>query len=398
MRFMLFHSFFGVVLLAAGFAHGQSDRGATSANGLMSTCKNYTVPITNDDVDLPNIQAEFGGLVAGQFQQKLRQQLNAAPLNKVFPNARFFARSFEHWVVGYLYDRVVLQADILALSYLIRLKQSTNVQIRNDAFAALAFIHFQMDNSADNQRGLEYIQTAIKGLNSYPAVVFWGRSLVWGETYSVKNLNTAMNFLAAAGRLPQERQEQNVRIDPLHTLEVHTQTLMHLMANVPDMPYRDIYEPVFEQGMAITRIQEDYKQQYAKSNDFRAVTQVLQEFDTLLGSPEMAQAFEQSKTSSTTPGWDKLIATLGHQEQVAQRIHGPDTLNTAQKGMLVKLETLNQKLQTALVQSQRGLVFQLMNSKEEFPQKIKAVKSVSLIENSLSRSCSLSATWQARGV
>jgi len=39
-----------------------------------------------------------------------------------------------------------------------------------------------------------------------------------------------------------------------------------------------------------------------------------------------------------------------------------------------------------------------MNSKEEFPQKIKAVKSVSLIENSLSRSCSLSATWQARGV
>ena len=398
MRFMLFHIFFGVVLLAAGFAHGQSDRGAASANGLMSTCKNYTVPITNDDVDLPNIQAEFGGLVAGQFQQKLRKQLNAEPLNKVFPNARFFARSFEHWAVGYLYDRVVLQADMFALSYLIRLKQSTEVQIRNDALSALAFIHFQMANSADNQRGLEYIQTAIKGLNSYPAVVFWGRSHVWGDTYSETNLNIAMNFLAAAGRLPQERQKQNNRIDPLNTEEAHTQTLMHLIANVPDMPYRSSYEPLYAQGMAIMRIQEEYKQQYAKSNNFTSVNQVLQELDTFLGSPEMAQAFEQGKTSSPTQGWDKLTATLTHQEQVAQHIHGPDTLNTAQKGMLVKLETLNQKLQTALVQSQRGLAFQLMSSNEGFPQKIKAVRSLSLVEYSLSRSCSLSATWQARGV
>ena len=398
MRFMLFHSLFGVVLLAAGFAHGQSNSGAASANGLMSTCKNYTVLITNDDVDLPNIQAEFGGLVAGQFQQKLRQQLNAEPLNKVFPNARFFARSFEGRAVGYLYDRVVLQADMFALSYLIRLKQSTEVQIRNDALSALAFIHFQMANSADNQRGLEYIQTAIKGLNSYPAVVFWGRSHVWGDTYSETNLNIAMNFLAAAGRLPQERQTQNNRIDPLNTQEVHTQTLMHLIANVPDMPYRSSYEPLYAQGMAIMRIQEEYKQQYAKSNNFSSVNQVLQELDTFLGSPEMAQAFEQGKTSSPTQGWDKLTATLTHQEQVAQHIHGPDTLNTAQKGMLVKLETLNQKLQTALVQSHRGLAFQLMSSNEGFPQKIKAVRSLSLVEYSLSRSCSLSATWQARGV
>ena len=398
MRFMLFHSLFGVVLLAAGFAHGQSNSGAASANGLLSTCKNYTVLITNDDVDLPNIQAEFGGLVAGQFQQKLRQQLNAEPLNKVFPNARFFARSFEGRAVGYLYDRVVLQADMFALSYLIRLKQSTEVQIRNDALSALAFIHFQMANSADNQRGLEYIQTAIKGLNSYPAVVFWGRSHVWGDTYSETNLNIAMNFLAAAGRLPQERQKQNNRIDPLNTEEAHTQTLMHLIANVPDMPYRSSYEPLYAQGMAIMRIQEEYKQQYAKSNNFTSVNQVLQELDTFLGSPEMAQAFEQGKTSSPTQGWDKLTATLTHQEQVAQHIHGPDTLNTAQKGMLVKLETLNQKLQTALVQSQRGLAFQLMSSNEGFPQKIKAVRSLSLVEYSLSRSCSLSATWQARGV
>ena len=146
------------------------------------------------------------------------------------------------------------------------------------------------------------------------------------------------------------------------------------------------------------RIQEEYKQQYAKSNNFTSVNQVLQELDTFLGSPEMAQAFEQGKTSSTTQGWDKLTATLSHQEQLAQRIHGPDTFNTAQKGMLVKLETLNQKLQTALVQSQRGLAFQLMSSNEGFPQKIKAVRSLSLVEYSLSRSCSLSATWQARGV
>ena len=398
MRFMLFHSLFGVVLLAAGFAHGQSNSGAASANGLLSTCKNYTVLITNDDVDLPNIQAEFGGLFAGQFQKKLRQQLNAEPLNKVFPNARFFVRSFESRAVGYLYDRVVLQADMFALSYLIRLKQSTEVQIRNDALSALAFIHFQMANSADNQRGLEYIQTAIKGLNSYPAVVFWGRSHVWGDTYSETNLNIAMNFLAAAGRLPQERQKQNNRIDPLNTEEAHTQTLMHLIANVPDMPYRSSYESLYAQGMAIMRIQEEYKQQYAKSNNFTSVNQVLQELDTFLGSPEMAQAFEQGKTSSPTQGWDKLTATLTHQEQVAQHIHGPDTLNTAQKGMLVKLETLNQKLQTALVQSQRGLAFQLMSSNEGFPQKIKAVRSLSLVEYSLSRSCSLSATWQARGV
>lgn len=394
MRSLLLRHSLALALLVTSCAHAQSDRGSSTVQGALPICNNHVLAIGADDVDVQNIPAEFGGIDAHRFQAMLRQQLNASALNTVFPNARFFSRSFEHRAVAYLYDRVVLQADVSALSFLIRLSESTQTQIRTDSLSALAFIHFQMASNADKQRGLELIQTAIKGLNSYPAVVFWGRAHVWGDSYAEKNLNTAMNFLAAAGRIPGERKQQNNRMDPLNTEEVHTLTLKHLIENVPEMPFRSSYEPVYAQGMAIMRLQEDFKLQYPKTSEFNPVAQALQELEALLHAPALAEAFDVPHSKSSAEGWEQLNRALSHQEQLAQRVHGATALNAAQKELLNKLEPLNQKLQTALMQSQRVLISQLMGSKEEFPRNIKALKSLTAVDHGLSRSCSLSATWQ----
>ena len=340
MRSLLLRQLFAIALLVSTCTHAQSDGGSPSTKGSPAICKNYVLPIGADDVDLANIQSEFDGLDAAQFQRKLRQQLSTSTLNAVFPNARFFARSFEHRAVGYLYDRVVLQADASALSFLIRLTQSTQAQIRTDALSALAFIHFQMASDSDKERGLQYIQTAIKGLNSYPAVVFWGRAHVWGDPYTEKNLNTAMNFLAAAGRIPNERRQANNRMDPMNSEEAHTQTLKHLMENVPEMPYRSSYESVYAQGMFIMRIQEDHKLQYAKSKDFSPIAQALQEINSLLRSSAMSEAFEADHSKNSAEGWEMLNSTLNQQEKVAQHVHGTAALNPAQKELLSQLLSL----------------------------------------------------------
>jgi hypothetical protein len=111
----------------------------------------------------------------------------------------------------------------------------------------------------------------------------------------------------------------------------------------------------------------------------------------------LARAFDPIKTSNAYQGWLRLDNAMSIQERLAEIVHGLAELNTLQKELLAKMDIHNQKIQTVLGQTQRKILFQLMSSKEEFPKNVKASKALSTVESGLSRSCSLSLTWQTRG-
>ena len=329
----------------------------------------------------------------------LRALMRALPdtpsRNPVFPHPAFFARSFETRQVGFLYDRVMGQADDLALAQLVRLAQATDNPQRADAQSALAFVHFALGDAAHTQRGLEHIQAALKGLNNYPSAVFWGRSLAWGGPYSDKDLKVAMNFLAAAGRMPDQRREQKAPMDPLNTEAVHTATLEHLLQNEPDMPYRSNYMPLLEQVRPMRQLQDAFKLQFQRSDAFKPVDQVLGEFKTWLSRNAPPFAAAPSLPKQWT-GWQGLSELMAYQEQWARRLHAGTEPRAQVKVWLGSVDALNGKLQAALSATERSLVFQLMQSTEPFPENVKPMTALQAVQSGVARSCSLSQTWRGQ--
>lgn len=386
-RVQIFFLFFIVIS-----GNSQADDVKNIDEKLLSICSPYQISITDADIDYSNISKEFVGTEYLQFQKKLIKQIQVSSINPVFPNAYFFARSFETYRIGYLYERIIFQGDMQALSLLIRIASNNQDQVSNDAKSALAFIHFQMNSDVDNQRGIELIKIAIKGLNSYPATLFWGRSHVWGEYYSKKDIKIAMNYLAAAGRIPGERREQKNPIDILNFQDVHTSTLKYLIENVSDMPYKEIYEPLYKQSMEIFNSQQNYKKKYAKSSEFNKIEFSLLDINQFISSAESSKLFQIDKSLITTTDWDLLNSTLSKLEEIAKHINSSDSLNSQQKDFVLKIEKLNQKLQNLLVQSEKLLINQMKASGDKFPSNVEPLIALRDMQHGLSRSCSLSVT------
>ena len=374
----------------------QSDDLKQTSEKNLAICSPYIVPIAANEIDYSNISKEFQGSDSSQFQQKFIKQLQTPSINVVFPNAYIFDRSFETYIVGYLYEKVIFQADMKALSTLIKLSEGNQDQVSNDAKSAIAFIHFQMNTDIDNQRGIDLIKIAIKGMGSYPAVVFWGRSHIWGEYYSKKDLKIAMNYLAGAGRIPGERREQNKSMDILNTQDIHTSTIKYLIENVPDMPYRETYEPIYAQGMEIINLQLEFKKNYSKSIEFKNIEITLADLNQLLSGVNVNKLFEVDKSLITASDWNLLNSILNKLDDIAKKINSSTASNAQQKELLLKIEKSNQKLQILLAQSAESLITQLKTSNEKFPQNVKALLALRSTQNGLSRSCSVSDTFVSK--
>ena len=164
------------------------------------------------------------------IEAEWRKRLQAPSINPAFPQAHFYARTFETGAVAYLYERAVFQADAGALAMLLRMHENSQPGIRADALAAVAFAHFQWNTPTSKARGLALIEEALKGQGSYPAALFRGRAHIWGGDYVAKNLAAAMAFLAQAGRIPDERQSAGRRLDATNMQDLHAATLRHLLA------------------------------------------------------------------------------------------------------------------------------------------------------------------------
>jgi hypothetical protein len=383
------------VICLAFNAYAQTNDNQKPIDPSSSVCNYYITPLKKEELNLSNIQAEFGIANIQEFQKTLAGKLKVAFIADSFPNAQYFSRVFETRTVNYLYDRVIFQADLYALSYLIQLTENTKKQLSTDALSAVAFIHFQLATDVDNQKGVSHIKTAIKGLDSYPATIFWGRAHVWGAPYTEKDLKIAMNYLAAAGRIPGERTKKNNRMDHLNTEEIQGLTLTYMIENFPDMPYREIYEPLLKQLTPALRLQEEFRSQFEKSADFASIDLALKELNAHTLKNETEKIFGTSAPADSLSGWNLLNAHLANQEQIASQVNNTMPLTSSQINALEKFEFLNQKLQTALAQTERALVFQQMAAKEEFPALVKRVKSLNSLQHALSRSCSLSETWQS---
>lgn len=379
-----------LAVLAASPALGQMATGDTSR--LPAACRPYVLPIGQGDFDPANITSTFAAPSVDAFRTQWRQRLDAPPLNPAFPHARAYARSFETPSVAYLYERVVFQADLSALSFIIRLTESTQPSIQNDARAALAFVHFQLDSPEQNQRGLALIQAALPGQGSYPAAVFWGRAQVWGSPYGSVNLQKAMGLLAQAGRVPQERASAGRRVDTLNGEELHTATLRHLLDNVPEMPYRSAYEGLMPEVQKMDRAQDAFQQQLEKSRDLEPVNQALAAIDALLEDAARL-GLGADGPSPVGTGLDRLRAVLVRQEKLAQALVEPMPLRPEQADVLERLRGANEKLQLALDAIQRQLVLAQVSDRSAFPDNLRRARVLTTLQRGLSRSCSLSMTW-----
>ena len=382
------------VLLLTAVAHAQSTEAKPSASPASPICRVHVFDIPRDESQGVGVVAEFLQPDVSSLRARLIQFSDAPALNPVFPHPHFFARSFENRQIGFLYDRVIRQADEQALAQLVQLAQTPDTPQRADAQSALAFVHFALASEANTQRGVALIQAAIKGVNNYPSVVFWGRSLAWGGPYSEKNLKTAMNYLGAAGSIPQSRRDQKTPMDPLNAELVHTLTLEHLIQNEPEMPFRDAYAPMLEQAQPMRKIQATYKTQFERSAAFKPVNQILGEFKALFGRADLVANWG-SRSSRVWSGWEGLQAALANQEQVARQVLAAKAPSASEQTMLASMDALNERLQVALSQLERPLYFQLMSSNEDFPHSVKAVTTLATVQESLSRSCALSQTWQS---
>ena len=167
-----------------------------------------------------------------------------------------------------------------------------------------------------------------------------------------------------------------------------------MIENIPDMPYREIYEPLLQQLKPTLRLQEEYRSQLEKSTDFAAVDLALKELSAHALNIGTEKIFLTSAPVESLSGWNLINAHLMIQEQIASQVYDMMSLTPSQISALEKLEVLNQKLQVALAQTELALVFQQMAAKEEFPSLVKRAKSLTSLKHALFRSCSLSETWQ----
>lgn len=370
-----------VTLLMAAVAHGAFGQ-APAAELRPAACSPWVAPIDADEGDTSNLPAAFASPTVAQFQADWRKSLAAGPLNPVFPHARLFARTFETRLVPYLFERAVFQADARALALLVRLQESTNPSMKSDALAAVAFVNFQLNTPASRARGLALVQEAIKGPDSYPALVFLGRSSAWGGEYSAKNLQAAMAYLARAGAIPQQRQSEGRRMDTLNMQDVHAATLRHLLANEPALPYRDLYTGTVQQADAIDAAQVAFMGEYEKSEAFAEVNRATQALLALLAAP------------ATGSGFTRLVAVLEGQERLAQEVHAPSGQAPVQAAVQAQVQAANERLAQALhTSSQQLITAQISEKSSDFSQLLRRIKALVSVQHGLSRSCSLAATW-----
>ena len=339
-RVLFLFGAFPVASLLAMSAQAQ----APSASPQTAACTPWVVQADASMRDTANLPAEFGTASVAEFQAEWRKRLQAPSINPAFPQAHFYARTFETGAVAYLYERAVFQADAGALAMLLRMHENSQPGIRADALAAVAFAHFQWNTPTSKARGLALIEEALKGQGSYPAALFRGRAHIWGGDYVAKNLAAAMAFLAQAGRIPDERQSAGRRLDATNMQDLHAATLRHLLAYEPDAPSLNFYEGPMKSAQEIEDLQDKFRAQFERAPAFSTLMPALDRLDAVLKAPTAA-----------APGFARLRETLATQERMAQALHASTPRDTA--AALAPMQAANE----ALVNALQGVYRQVIN-------------------------------------
>lgn len=364
---------------------------AAQAVNMNAVCQQYVEPVAAKDIDPENLRAEFSAASASSLRQRLAEQLKKTAINDVFPDAYWYRRSFETRTVANLYERVIFHLDTDALSFLIKLMQNKHHQFSTDAKAAVAFIHFQLNTPEDIKRGIELIKSAVKGNDSYPAGVFWGRALVLGGAYTERQLGAGMNYLSAAAAIPADRANEQKPFDKLNDQRPHTETILHLFEHVPEMPARQSYESIVPQVMEVMKIQQAYKTEYANAASYINTKKILSdELQSIIKSaPVKDLQLPEPDPRITELPLDRLIT---RQEALAQKITALGKPEQFQS-MIQQVVLHNTALQQVLYEQQNMLMGAMMSSKEDFPKNIAPLKVLMNTQAALARSCSLEQSW-----
>jgi hypothetical protein len=356
-------------------------------------CHGYMKPISAEDIDPENIKAEFFVATSNGFRKSMVKNLKKTSINEVFPNVYWYGRSFETETVAYLYERVIHQIDLDALSFLIKLMRNENHQTSTDAMSAIAFIHFQISAPDDVKRGIELINSALKGNDSYPASIFWGRALAMGGPYTGKEINTAIIYLEAAGSIPAKRDYERKEFDKLNDMGVHTQTIMYLLENIPNIPLRQDYENHIVVATEVMKLQQDYKTNFINSAYYvNAEKKLAAEFLSIFESTRIKNLhlLEPNKRTSVLT----IDILLSRQDSLVQKIALLNKDDQNYQALILQLFNHN----TALHQTLNDQQYMLLNAffgsfKEPFPKNVVPIMMLRQTQLALARSCSLKQSW-----
>ena len=261
-----------------GFGGGAS-RGKPRQMAPDDWCREQAGSLEGVPTDNSVIASEFKIQNLESLQDLFFEALSRTGISKTFPDARFFAASFETAKVRAIYDSFLSFPEPDTLAALIHLSRSGASQHAGDASMALLFLHLQAPNlSANPNRSRELIAQAVSR-EHWTSKVFSARVHAFGE-YARKDLGVATGELVNASTLRSDysRNDGGVRreFDTENYELIHTDTARRIFENEPNMPFRAQWAEPARMAAQIEAAQKAYASRFPSTRIGRITAEVVQ--------------------------------------------------------------------------------------------------------------------------